>query len=46
LYSKSIFPIFGIVIGLAMGGIVGAVIGFFAAAIVHGLFVGIRGRFL
>lgn len=43
MFSKSVFPFLGVVIGGLTGGIWGAIAGFFIAAILHGI---IRGLFM
>jgi len=43
MFSKSVFPFLGVVIGGVTGGIGGAIAGFFIAAILHGI---IRGLFM
>ena len=43
MFSKSVFPFLGVVIGGVTGGIWGAIAGFFIAAILHGI---IRGMFM
>lgn len=43
MFSKSVFPFLGVVIGGVIGGIGGSIAGFFIAAILHGV---IRGLYL
>lgn len=43
MFSKSVFPFLGVVIGGVTGGVWGAIAGFFIAAILHGI---MRGLFM
>lgn len=44
MFSKSVFPFLGIIIGAAVGGFAGAIAGLFLAAILHGLLRGLMMR--
>lgn len=44
MFSKSVFPFLGVVIGGVTGGIGGAIAGFFIAAIIHGIIRGLYVR--